>query len=74
MDRDDTIFYRIKNKKICQKICIFLRNLSNKYGKQLLRTAAKTALDTLKTALKSLVHRAAEATAEYIGNKTADIF
>ena len=50
----------------------FARNLSNKYGKQLLDTATKTGLDALKTASKKLVHKAAEATGEFIGNKIAD--
>ena len=34
----------------------FARYLSNKYGKQLLDTAAKTGLDALKTASKKVVH------------------
>ena len=38
-----------------------------------MHTAAKTSLDALKTALKNVVHRAAEATVEYIANKIADI-
>ena len=50
----------------------FAWNLSNKYGKQLLDTATKTGLDALKTASKKLVHKAAEATGEFIGNKIAD--
>ena len=40
----------------------FARNLSNKYGKQLLDAAAKTGLDTLKTASEKVIHKAAEAT------------
>ena len=48
------------------------RNLSNKYGKQLLDTAAKTGLDALKTASKKVVLKAAEATGEFIENKIAD--
>ena len=50
----------------------FARNLSNKYGKRLLDTATKTGLDSAKTAFKSLVHEAAEATAELIGHKIAE--
>ena len=50
----------------------FVRNLSNKYGKQSLDTAAKTGIVALKTATKKVVHKAAEATGEYIGNKIAD--
>ena len=44
----------------------FVRNLSHKYGKQLLDTATKTGLNALKAASKALVHKAAEATGEYI--------
>ena len=47
------------------------RNISNKYGEQLLDTATKTGLDALKTASKKVVHKAAEATGEFIGNKIA---
>ena len=50
----------------------FARNLSNKYEKQLLDTATKTKLDAPKTASKKVVHKAAEATGEFIGNKIAD--
>ena len=50
----------------------FDRNLPNKYGKQSLDTAAKTGIVALKTATKNVVHKAAEATGEYIGNKIAD--
>ena len=50
----------------------FARNLSNKYGKQLLDTSTKTRLDALKTASKKVIHKAAEATSESIGNKITD--
>ena len=50
----------------------FARNLSNKYGKKLLNTPTKTGLDPLKTASKRVVHKAAEATGECLGNKIAD--
>ena len=39
----------------------FGRNLSNKYGRQLLDNATKTGLDALKSASKKLVHKSAEA-------------
>ena len=39
----------------------FVRIVSNKYRKQLLDTATKTQLDTLKTVSKKIVHKAAEA-------------
>ena len=50
----------------------FARNLSNKYGKKLLDSATKTRLDALKTPSKKVVHKAAEAIGEFIGNKIAD--
>ena len=37
-----------------QRPLTFARNLSNKYGKQLLTTATKTGLDALKTVSKKL--------------------
>ena len=46
----------------------FARNISNKYRKQLLDTG----LVALKTASKTVVHKAAEARCEFIGNKIAD--
>ena len=51
---------------------LFMRNLSNKYGKKLLDIATKTGLEPLKTASKKVVHKAAEATGEFLGNKIAD--
>ena len=50
----------------------FTRYLFNKYRKPLLDTATKKELDTLKTASKKVVHKPAEATGEFIGNKIAD--
>ena len=50
----------------------FTSNLSNKYAKQLLDTTTKTGLDALKTVCKKVVHKAAEAAGEFIGNKIAD--
>ena len=49
-----------------------MRNLSNKYERQLLNAATKTGPDPLKTASKKVVHKAVEATGEFIGNKIAD--
>ena len=46
----------------------FVRKFYNKYRKQLLDTG----LDALKTVSKRIVHKAAEATGEFIGNKIAD--
>ena len=65
-------FSRTRNKKVCQRIFLsFVRNLSNKYQRQLLNAATKTGPDPLKTASKKVVHKAAEATGEFIGNKIA---
>ena len=50
----------------------FARNLSNKYEKKLMDTPAKTGLDDLKTASKKIVHKAAKATGQFIGNKIAN--
>ena len=50
----------------------FVTNLSNKYEKQLLDTAAKTGLDALNPSSQKAVHKAAEATGEFRGNKIAD--
>ena len=46
----------------------FAINFSIKYRKQLLDTR----LDPLKTASKNVVHKAAGATGEFIGNKIGD--
>ena len=45
----------------------FARNFSNQYKKQLWDTG----LDVLKIAIEKVVHKAAEATGEFIGNKIA---
>ena len=47
----------------------FARNLSNKYGKQLLDTATKTGIQSLKTASKKVVHKL---TGEVVGSKIDD--
>ena len=49
-----------------------MRSLSTKYGEQLLDTAAKTELNALKTVSKKIVHKAAEATVEFIRSKIGD--
>ena len=49
----------------------FARNLSNKYGKQLLDTATKAGINVLKTASKKVIHKAAETIGEFLGNKIA---
>ena len=42
------------------------RNLSNKYGKQLLDAPTKTGLGAAKTLSKKVVHKTTEATGEFI--------
>ena len=48
------------------------RTLSNKYEKPLLDTATKAGLDVLKSATKKVVHKVAETTGGFIGNKISD--
>ena len=50
----------------------FARTFGDKYGKKLMDTAAKTEMDTAKTASKGVVQKTAEATGDLIGNKKAD--
>ena len=49
----------------------FARNLSDKYGKNSLDTAIKIDLDALKAASRKVVHKTAEVTGKFIGNKIA---
>ena len=65
------ILYNQEQKKYVRRyrLLSFARNLSNKYGEQLLDTATKRELDALKTASKKVAHKAATATGEFIGNK-----
>ena len=46
--------------------------LSSKYGQKLLDSAKKSTTDAIKTASKSGIQKAAEATGDLIDNKTAD--
>ena len=46
-----------------------MRNLSNNYGKKLLNTTTKTGRDAVKAVSKKVVHKAAEATGKFKGNK-----
>ena len=50
----------------------FARNLSKKYGRNLLDATTKTGPDPAKTASKKLSRRRAEATRELIRNKIAE--
>ena len=48
------------------------KSLSNKYGQKPLDSAKKSTTDAIKTASKRAIQKAAEATGDSIGNKTAD--
>ena len=50
----------------------FARSISNKYGKNLVDTAKKSATDAIKTASKRAIQKTAEATGDLVGNKIAD--
>ena len=54
MNRNGKFFYWTKNKKIFEGygFLSFTRNLTNKYGKNLLDTATKTGPDAAKTTAK----------------------
>ena len=48
------------------------RNLSNKYGQNVLDTPKKSTTDAIKSASKRVIQKTAEATGDLIGNKIAD--
>ena len=50
----------------------FARKFSNRYGKKLMDTAAKSGMDAAKTASKRVVQETEETTGDLIGNKIAD--
>ena len=50
----------------------FAKNLSNKYGQNPLDSAKKSTADAIKTALKRVIQKTAEATGDLISNKAAD--
>ena len=50
----------------------FGREIGDKYGKELMDTAAKTGIDAAKTPSKRVVKKTPEATGDLIGNKIAD--
>ena len=66
-------FKEIRTKRYVKEygLLSFPRNLSNKYGKQLLDTALKTGLDALKPTAEKVVQKATWANGEFIGNKIA---
>ena len=56
--------------------CLLLKTwvtfLSNKYGQKRLDSTKKSTTDTIKTASKTAIQKAAEATGDLIVNKIAD--
>ena len=50
----------------------FWRNLSNKYGRQLLDAASKTRLDALKTATQKIAHKAVEVIRKFMENEISN--
>ena len=50
----------------------FARSMSNKYGKKLVDTAKKYAIDAIKTASKRGIQKTSEATGDLVCNKIAD--
>ena len=48
------------------------KNLSNKYGQELLDGAKKSTTDAIKTASKRAIQKIAETTGDLIGNKFPD--
>ena len=50
----------------------FTRSMSNKYGKKLVDTAKKSAIDAIKTDFKRAIQKTAETTGDLVGNKIAD--
>ena len=48
------------------------KSLSKKYGQKLLDSAKKSTTDGIKTALKTVILKTAEATVDLVGNKIAD--
>ena len=48
------------------------KNLSNRYGQELLDSAKKCTTDAIKTASKREIQKTAEATGDLTGNKIAD--
>ena len=50
----------------------FAKSMSNKYGQEFVDTAKKSATDAINIASKRAIQKAAEATGDLVGNKTAD--
>ena len=48
------------------------KNISNKYGQNLLDSAKKSTTDAIKTTSKRAIQKTAEATVDLIGNKISD--
>ena len=50
----------------------FAKKIGHKYGKKLMDTATKTAIDAAKTTSKKIIEKTAETAGDLIGNKTTD--
>ena len=50
----------------------FGRNFGDKYGKKIMDSETKTAIDAVKTSSKRVVQKTTEVTRELIGNKILD--
>ena len=73
LNRNHTMFYRTKSEKYVKvyEFLSFTKNISDKYGKQLLDNAIKTGLNALKATSKKVFDKAAEISDKFIGNKIA---
>ena len=56
----------------CLLLKTWVKFLSNKYGQKCLDSTKKSTTDTIKTASKTAIQKAAEATGDLIVNKIAD--
>ena len=56
----------------CLLLKTWVKFLSNKYGQKRLDSTKKSTTDTIKTASKTAIQKAAEATGDSIVNKIAD--
>ena len=65
-------FYRTYAKNIGTYATKVAKSMSNKYNQILLDSAKKSTTDAMKTALKRVIQKTAEATGDLIGNKIAD--
>ena len=74
INRNSMLFYRSKNKKICQRIWIFviLEKSIWQIWENIITYATKAGLNALKSVSKKVAHKTAAATGKLIGNKIAN--